>query len=62
MECIIKFQEEIKDLCLEGLTTDGAHHKQWYLEEILRKLGYNTIILQATLALDGNKWEPGIPP
>ena len=23
----------------EGLRTDGGHHKQWYLEEIAKKLG-----------------------
>lgn len=28
--------EEIKKLVIEGVQTDGAHHKQWYLEEILR--------------------------
>lgn len=33
--------EEIKDLCISGLRTDGAHHKQWFLEEILKKLGFN---------------------
>jgi hypothetical protein len=26
----------IKDKLVEGLTTDGAHHKQFYLEQILR--------------------------
>ena len=27
------------ELALEGLTIDGAHHKQWYLEEIVKALG-----------------------
>jgi hypothetical protein len=27
--------ESITELCVNGLTTDGAHHKQWYLESIL---------------------------
>lgn len=26
-------------LAQEGLGIDGAHHKQWYLEEILKSLG-----------------------
>lgn len=25
----------IKEICLNGLMTDGSHHKQWYLEKIL---------------------------
>jgi hypothetical protein len=25
-------------MALEGLTTDGAHHKQWYLAQILKAL------------------------
>ena len=29
---------KIKDLALEGLCTDGAHHKQYVLAEILRNL------------------------
>jgi len=29
----------VEDLIIEGLMTDGEHHKQWYLEEILRRLG-----------------------
>jgi len=28
--------EEIRKLALEGLDCDGSHHKQWYLEEILK--------------------------
>jgi len=31
-------QKEIVSLALDGLTTDGAHHKQWFLNEILSKL------------------------
>jgi hypothetical protein len=29
---------EIVSLAIDGLTTDGAHHKQWFLNEILSKL------------------------
>ena len=28
-------------LAAEGLEIDGEHHKQWYLEEILRTLGFD---------------------
>ncbi len=29
----------LDDLILEGLMIDGAHHKQWYLEQVLLRLG-----------------------
>ncbi len=29
---------KIAELCTNGLTTDGGHHKQWYLEQILLTL------------------------
>jgi hypothetical protein len=28
-------REKIIELLAEGLQTDGAHHKQWYLNEVL---------------------------
>ena len=28
-------------LAIEGLRTDGGHHKQWYLEQILAALGWD---------------------
>lgn len=31
--------ESVTTLALAGLRTDGSHHKQWYLEEILRVAG-----------------------
>ncbi|HUS89630.1 MAG TPA: hypothetical protein VMW91_09770 [Desulfosporosinus sp.] len=27
--------ENLVKLCKDGLTTDGGHHKQWYLERVL---------------------------
>lgn len=27
---------KIIDLCIEGLYTDGSHHKQYYIERILQ--------------------------
>ena len=47
----------ITDLCIEALQTDGAHHKQWYLEEILRALGWNVEQVR-----DEEDWEEGIAP
>ena len=31
-------REKILGFCLGGLTTDGAHHKQWFLDQILKEL------------------------
>ena len=47
--------ENITKLAWDGLHTDGAHHKQWYLEQIAAALGL----------LDGQgppDWTPGIIP
>ena len=49
-----KLKREIKELCISGLLTDGAHHKQWYLEQIAKVLG---IELVAEL-----EYEKGTPP
>lgn len=52
------------DLCLNGLMTDEGHHKQWYLEQILKKLigegGY--VILRKRERDRDYEWEDGIPP
>lgn len=29
---------ELSDMAHAGLSTDGAHHKQWYLSEILKRI------------------------
>jgi hypothetical protein len=31
--------ERMADLARDGLQTDGGHHKQWYLEQILEACG-----------------------
>ena len=46
--------KKIIDLCIEGLQTDGGHHKQWYLEEILRTAGMDTGMWRDTIG-----WEEG---
>lgn len=35
-------KSKIVEIALDGLTTDGSHHKQWFLEEILKVFGYDT--------------------
>jgi len=29
-------KEEVIELLKDGLQTDGGHHKQWYLNEVLK--------------------------
>ena len=54
--------KEIKELAIHGLLTDGGHHKQWYLEEILKALGYNLKELRRELNKEDYDWEEGIAP
>lgn len=51
------------DLCVGALYTDGAHHKQWYLEQILKVLGFDLDVIRAEqVAADYGEWEEGIVP
>jgi hypothetical protein len=45
-------------LAMEGLTVDGGHHKQWYLERILQQCGK---ALELNEPQEGD-WEKGIAP
>lgn len=47
------------DTIVEALTTDGGHHKQWYLEEILKTIVGNEEFSKLKKHLE---WEGGIPP
>lgn len=57
----VQLEERIDQACmviLEYGMTDGAHHKQWVLDQVLRKLhpkGYEFLV-------DVNDWDVGIPP
>lgn len=42
----------VQELIEQGLTTDGGHHKQWYLEAIAAQL-------ELPITVD---YEPGIAP
>jgi len=53
-------REIIKSLCMDGLRTDGAHHKQWFLEEILKALGCNLEEVRQDRRVNGYEWEEGI--
>lgn len=45
--------KEARDLIWEALITDGAHHKQWYIQEIAKTLD---------IKLPESSYEPGIAP
>lgn len=49
--------EKIAKILLCGLTTDGAHHKQYYLEKALKALITDKAFNEAKKEFD---WEPGI--
>ena len=54
----------IKELCISGLRTDAAHHKQWYFEQILEALGLDLRVLSMELYGEETSyyWEESIPP
>ena len=54
--------ELVRKLAAEGLCFDGGHHKQWYLEEILKALGVDLDAMRDEELEKGYDWEPGIPP
>jgi len=50
-------------MAVEGLLTDGAHHKQWALEQVLKALGFDLIRIKGLIAEDQDGiWEKGIAP
>jgi len=53
-----KKDSSIEELCIKGLCTDGGHHKQWYLEQILDKVAHTKI----EKLKEENHWDEGIPP
>lgn len=62
---LMRIIETIESLCLDGLDTDGGHHKQWYLEEILKNVleGYEEVMTLEEYKKKKNlDWEEGIPP
>lgn len=54
--------EKAVQLVVCGLLTDGAHHKQWFLEQILIALGENVNKVRKTLRANDYDWDEGIPP
>ena len=50
-------QHQIRDFILEALTTGGSHHKQWYLEELLKMF-----VIDFNRFKNKYQWEEGIAP
>ena len=53
----LHFDNIVKEI-LEGLLTDGSHHKQYTLETVLRMLCEDSWVDEAKKEL---QWEEGIP-
>ena len=51
-------RDRIYNLCLKALHTDGSHHKQWYLEQILKEV----LNIDLKDFKKENDWEEGIAP
>ena len=49
-------EETIYDLVIAALMIDGEHHKQWYLEQILKQLGHDPEKIRDTF------WDKGVAP
>ena len=50
--------DDITNTLINGLITDGAHHKQWYLERALQLLAGDDFYKDAETEFE---WEEGIP-
>ena len=51
-------RDEVENLLIDGLITDGAHHKQYYLERVFRSLFKGEYVDQEK---EKFQWEDGIP-
>lgn len=51
-------RDEVVKYLISGLTTDGAHHKQYYLEQAFRALCEDGYVDNAKREFH---WEDGIP-
>lgn len=50
--------ENVRAACLQALITDGEHHKQWYLEQILLLIVGSEDYEELRQDLE---WEEGVP-
>ena len=54
-------KDEAIQIAIHGLLTDGSHHKQWALEEVLKALGMDLDELRSKLKEQDYYWDEGIP-
>ena len=52
--------DELSEWIVSGLVTDGAHHKQWYLEKVLEEVMGEAYV--KTMRDENGEWEKGVPP
>lgn len=63
-----KKERKALNLASEAMFIDGAHHKQWYLDQIVRVLtgdGYNAYVRNKQNGKNGPEtylWDKGIAP
>ncbi len=55
-------KKKVKDLLVDALLTNEAHHKQYYLVLILEALGFNLREIREELEIGGYSFEDGIAP
>ncbi len=53
---------KIIELCFEGLHEDGGHHKQWYLEEILKTITSAGMYEDLKHDEKYGEWDKGVAP
>lgn len=44
------------EIAFNAPTTDGARHKQWYLEQIIRALGMDPEHFEKTTGIEYERW------
>lgn len=49
-------------IIVEALETDGSHHKQWYLEQLLFALGFDANEIKDKEKISGYDWDEGTAP
>lgn len=64
-QCTDEQIEEAADLAYRYAGIDGAHHKQWVIDQMLQKLlgtGYDDWVLRWESEDEGSTWDKGIAP
>lgn len=52
----------IEDIIVDALNTDGSHHKQWYLDQLLRKVIAEKEYKRLSMDSEYGGWDLGIIP